>query len=110
VFVFVFAFPSAGVLSLTTCSLNVAGNIIRTFTNLTLTHDKLLLLGCCTQGVLNTILLCQVVHTRLMRAQEPTKPGVPLGTFDEGDATAVGQSPPPEVPPSVQQRMGIAHS
>eukprot|EP00879_Flechtneria_rotunda_P005313 GHRR01005600.1.p1 GENE.GHRR01005600.1~~GHRR01005600.1.p1 ORF type:complete len:377 (+),score=95.60 GHRR01005600.1:256-1386(+) len=54
---------NAGVLSVTTCILNVAGNAARIFTTIVLTGDLLLLGGYLSQGTLNTILLCQSVGT-----------------------------------------------
>ena len=52
---------NAGVLSVTTCLLNVMGNAARTFTTLVLTGDMLLLGGVMTQGCLNSVLLYQSV-------------------------------------------------
>ncbi len=53
----------AGVLSVTTCLLNVAGNAARAFTTVVLTGDMLLLSGTLVQGALNGILLYQSVRT-----------------------------------------------
>lgn len=54
---------NAGVLSVMTCLLNVAGNTARIFTTIVLTGDMLLMAGYLSQGTLNTILLCQSVGT-----------------------------------------------
>ncbi len=55
---------ATGVLSMTTCTLNVLGNCVRIFTTMVLTHDALLLAGNVTQGALNGGLLWQVWQTR----------------------------------------------
>ncbi len=52
--------PAAGVLSLTTCILNVAGCVVRSYTTVVLTHDVIILGGILVQLVLNGILLWQV--------------------------------------------------
>lgn len=54
---------NAGVLSVMTCILNVAGNTARIFTTVVLTGDMLLMAGYLSQGTLNTILLCQSIGT-----------------------------------------------
>eukprot|EP00878_Enallax_costatus_P014594 GHUV01015267.1.p2 GENE.GHUV01015267.1~~GHUV01015267.1.p2 ORF type:complete len:196 (+),score=79.51 GHUV01015267.1:1313-1900(+) len=54
---------NAGVLSVMTCLLNVAGNTARIFTTVVLTGDMLLMAGYLSQGTLNTILLCQSLGT-----------------------------------------------
>ncbi|GAX75274.1 hypothetical protein CEUSTIGMA_g2719.t1 [Chlamydomonas eustigma] len=53
----------SGVLSPTTCLLNVAGNLARVYTTCILTQDRLLLAGILIQGVLNLILLLQALAT-----------------------------------------------
>ena len=57
----------AGLLSATSCALNVAGNAARAFTTLVLTRDALLLAGALTQGALNGVLLWQALATRRAR-------------------------------------------
>lgn len=54
---------NAGVLSVMTCLLNVAGNSARIFTTVVLTGDMLLMAGYLSQGMLNTVLLCQSIGT-----------------------------------------------
>jgi mannose-P-dolichol utilization defect protein 1 len=54
---------NAGVLSVMTCLLNVAGNTARIFTTVVLTGDMLLMAGYLSQGMLNTVLLCQSIST-----------------------------------------------
>lgn len=61
---------NAGVLSVTSCMLNVAGNSARIFTTLVLTGDMLLLSGALTQGCLNTVLLCQSITTAKARRSQ----------------------------------------
>lgn len=51
---------NSGMLSVTSCALNVAGNTARIFTTCVLTGDVLLLTSSLTQGCLNSILLWQV--------------------------------------------------
>lgn len=58
---------NAGVLSVTTCLLNVAGNAARVFTTIVLTGDVLMLGGYLSQGTLNSILLCQSIGTARQR-------------------------------------------
>lgn len=55
---------NAGMMSLTTCVLNVLGNAVRIFTTIVLTKDVINLSASMTQGVLNSILLYQTVLTR----------------------------------------------
>jgi mannose-P-dolichol utilization defect protein 1 len=57
----------AGLLSATSCALNVAGNAARAFTTLVLTRDALLLAGALTQGALNGVLFWQAMATRRAR-------------------------------------------
>lgn len=54
---------NAGVLSVATCCLNVAGCVVRIFTTVVLTGDTIILGGCITQLVLNAILLWQCLAT-----------------------------------------------
>lgn len=54
-------------MSLTTCLLNVAGNVTRIFTTLVLTKDPYILSACTTQFCLNSILLWQVWKTRVQQ-------------------------------------------
>eukprot|EP00877_Chromochloris_zofingiensis_P005711 jgi/Chrzof1/15140/Cz09g28190.t1 len=70
---------NAGMLSATTCLLNVAGNSARIFTTLVLTGDMLLLQGVVTQGCLNAVLLYQSVRSELRsgRAEAGQQSGVP---------------------------------
>ena len=56
--------PRAGVMSTTTCWLNVAGNLARLYTTFVLTHDLLLGAGMLIQFFLNTILLVQARGTQ----------------------------------------------
>jgi hypothetical protein len=58
---------NAGVLSVTTCLLNVAGNAARIFTTIVLTGDMLMLGGFLSQGTLNSILLFQSLSTAKQR-------------------------------------------
>ncbi|MEW5319472.1 MAG: hypothetical protein WDW38_010621 [Sanguina aurantia] len=69
---------NAGMMSLTTCCLNVAGNSARVFTTLVLVHDLNVLWGCLRsararvplsppQGILNSILLYQTLTSRLAK-------------------------------------------
>lgn len=84
---------NAGMLSVTTCLLNVAGNAARIFTTIVLTGDLLMLGGACSQGCLNTILLYQSISTARARAQ---------AKLDEGSAT--GSSSSTTGPSSLQQQ------
>ncbi|KAK9866383.1 hypothetical protein WJX84_006613 [Apatococcus fuscideae] len=52
---------NAGQLSLLTTLMNVAGCIARTFTSIVLTQDMLNLTSCVVQGILNSILLYQIL-------------------------------------------------
>ncbi|KAF5833855.1 hypothetical protein DUNSADRAFT_9692 [Dunaliella salina] len=61
---------NAGMMSLTTCLLNVAGNTTRIFTTLVLTKDMYILSACSTQFVLNSILLWQCISTRRAAKQQ----------------------------------------
>jgi mannose-P-dolichol utilization defect protein 1 len=54
----------AGLLSATSCALNVAGNAARLFTTAVLTRDGLLMAGALTQGALNGVLLWQALATK----------------------------------------------
>jgi len=63
---------NSGVMSLTTCMLNVTGNAIRIFTTTVLTHDRLNLVGGCIQGCLNSVLLWQVWKTRQQQRKAET--------------------------------------
>ena len=93
---------NAGVLSVTTCLLNVAGNAARVFTTAVLTGDWLLLGGYLSQGTLNSILLCQTIGTaratKTKRAAEhDTEPAG--GAVGAAAAAAVAPQHPPLQPP-----------
>jgi hypothetical protein len=68
---------NSGVLSVTTCLLNVAGNAARTFTTIVLTGDTLLLGGILTQGAMNSVLLWQSLTTAAQRGELWGQGGVP---------------------------------
>jgi mannose-P-dolichol utilization defect protein 1 len=59
----------AGLLSATSCALNVAGNAARAFTTIVLTRDALLLAGAVTQGALNGVLTWQALETGRVRRE-----------------------------------------
>lgn len=70
---------NAGMLSVTTCGLNVAGNVIRLFTTSVLTQDWSLLAGAGIQGVMNSILLYQSLRTELGRRRQQAATGPAMG-------------------------------
>eukprot|EP00775_Hariotina_reticulata_P009431 gene9431-9596_t len=82
---------NAGVLSVMSCMLNVAGNAARVFTTLVLTGDMLILGGVLTQGCLNTVLLCQSIATARARRSNST------GLAGGDASSSVGAQ---EVPPA----------
>lgn len=58
---------NAGMMSVTTCLLTVAGNIIRLYTTIVLTKDSILLVGVVIQAFLNSVLLYQSWQTLVGR-------------------------------------------
>lgn len=86
---------NAGMLSVTTCLLNVAGNAARIFTTIVLTGDLLMLGGACSQGCLNTILLWQSISTA--RARRSTGAGAASGSSGSS-ATQQQQQPKQQRP------------
>ncbi|GBF98507.1 hypothetical protein Rsub_11498 [Raphidocelis subcapitata] len=71
---------NAGMLSVMSCGLNVAGNAARVFTTLVLTRDPLLLGGIITQGTMNCILLYQSIDTSMRRRRGLLPPIVNAGS------------------------------
>ncbi|KAF8061992.1 Mpdu1 [Scenedesmus sp. PABB004] len=78
---------NAGVLSVTTCLLNVAGNAARVFTTVVLTGDLLILAGYLSQGSLNAVLLAQSVGTARQRRAAAAAAAAAAGA-DGGGAPA----------------------
>ncbi|KAF6256648.1 hypothetical protein COO60DRAFT_1285343 [Scenedesmus sp. NREL 46B-D3] len=96
---------NAGVLSVTTCLLNVAGNAARIFTTIVLTGDMLMLGGFLSQGTLNSILLFQSLTTAKQRSNaaaagpKAAPEGAPAADAAAAAAApAVGPAVPPQVP------------
>mmetsp|Transcript_14109 Transcript_14109/g.40092 ORF Transcript_14109/g.40092 Transcript_14109/m.40092 type:complete len:106 (-) Transcript_14109:3-320(-) len=54
-----------GELSLTTCVLNFAGNLVRIFTTLVMTQDLIILVGFGLNLIVNTTLMLQCLDTEL---------------------------------------------
>jgi hypothetical protein len=73
----------AGVLSSTTCGLNLAGNAARAFTSVVLTQDVLMLSGALTQGAMNSMLLYQSL---VLRPGKRTAPGAVEAAVTVGPA------------------------
>lgn len=80
---------NAGVLSVTTCLLNVAGNAARIFTTIVLTGDMLMLGGFLSQGTLNSILLSQSLTTAQQRRKAAAAAAGPGGVVEDAAAPAV---------------------
>lgn len=80
---------NSGVLSLTTCLLNVLGCIIRVYTTAVLTQDALIFWGSLIQLVLNGILLYQTIVTFLVVSSGHKKPQA----TDGGDLLGPGLQP-----------------
>jgi hypothetical protein len=86
---------NAGVLSVTTCLLNVAGNAARIFTTIVLTGDMLMLGGFLSQGTLNSILLFQSLKTAQQRRKAAAASGAATPAGVQADAAAAAA---PKVP------------
>ncbi|KAI8464676.1 MAG: hypothetical protein J3K34DRAFT_525994 [Monoraphidium minutum] len=87
----------AGMLSVLSCGLNVAGNAARVFTTLVLTRDPLLLGGILTQGTMNCILLYQSIDTSMRRRRgllPPISRAQPSGRATPAGAQQVAAAAP----------------
>lgn len=74
-------------LSLTSCLLNLGGNLIRTFTTFVLVKDPVVMAGAMVGGLFNTIIFYQCVVT-LMRPKQQQQQ-----QQGGGGAAAVGLAP-----------------
>lgn len=87
-----------GLLSLTTCILNIAGNVARVFTTWVLTKDMLILWGYVLLLCLNLVLLVQTAATRAAK-KKGAGAGDAKGRVDGGvdggmDGTGGAQAAP----------------
>jgi mannose-P-dolichol utilization defect 1 len=98
----------AGLLSATSCALNVAGNAARAFTTIVLTRDALLLAGAVTQGALNGVLTWQALETGRRRRRDKEAAALAAAAAAAAEGGDKGGAAAADVDAAAQQRQDEA--